>query len=247
MISVKSGLLSGLAALSLTACASAQSEPAPAFEPGRAPAMERQLDWLTGAWSNAAQYAAAPDALKREPAAGHPYDWLDLQYAEFTRIDAPQVGDYVVYLEWRAGGPDGPVSRQRIWSFLADAQGRPAGMDFYTLNTPDLYAGRAQQPWVFADLSPEDLTGYPDGCTLSHAYPASVGSFYRLNPATCTITARSGRTMALRADIQLHPGRLTYSEAGVLESGDYAFLVPGGESFGYEFRPVQAGEPGATR
>jgi hypothetical protein len=237
------------AALSLAACASSQSEPAPApaFEPGRSPAMEHELEWLTGAWSNAEQYAAAPDALKREPAPGHPYDWLDLQYAEFTRIDAPRVGDYVVYLEWRAGGPDGPISRQRIWSFLADAQGRPAGMDFYTFNNPDLYAGRAQEPWMFADLSPEDLTGYPDGCTLSPSAPASVGIFYRLNPATCTITARSGRTMALRADIQLHPGRLTYSEAGVLESGAYAFLVPGGRNFGYEFRPVETGEAGGTR
>jgi hypothetical protein len=217
------------AALALAGCATAQPDPASP--------LEAQLAWLTGSWSNAAQYAAAPEALKREPAPGHPYDWLDLQYAEFHRVDAPGLGEHVIYLEWRSGAADGPISRQRLWVFHADEDGAPAGMDFYTMRDPGPYAGRGAEPGAFTDLNEADLVGYPDGCTLQPILPASRGILFQADPEDCTITARSGREMGIRADITLAPGRLSYSEAGILESGRYAFLVPGGEQLAYAFRP----------
>ena len=227
-----------LTCLGLAACASA----APVRDASaqvRTSFVLESLSWLEGSWSNQAQFDAAPDALKRAPAPGHPYDWLDLQYAEFFIVDAPQLGDHAVYLEWRAGAPDGPISRQRMWVFHDDPDGGLGGMDFYTLRDPDRYAGRGEEAGAFADLTLQDLTGYPDGCTLTGFPPAYVGAIYEVSPRTCTITARSGREMGIQATIVIRPDSVTYSEAGVLADGSYAFLVPGGARLAYQFTRVE--------
>ena len=228
-------IASCLLAVFIPACVST----APEREPPGPASLERVLGWMSGAWSNTGQYAAAPDALKRAPAAGHPYDWLDQQYAQFHRVSAPGLGERVIYLEWRAGGEAGPISRQRLWVFHADEDGRPAGMDFYTFRAPDPYAGRGGVPGAFETLSPDELVGYPDGCTLTAAPGPGDSVLFAVDAQACRITARSGRSMGIRAEITVAPDTITYAEAGILEGGRYAFLVPGGEELAYEFRPAR--------
>lgn len=62
----------------LSACATPPAEPGAGevfYNPMARAGQDQSLDVvseLAGAWSNAAQYAAAPDDLKRTPVAGHP-------------------------------------------------------------------------------------------------------------------------------------------------------------------------------
>ena len=215
----------------LAGCATAEG-PAPRE-------IDAVLSALEGGFDNAAQYAAADDALKRPPAPGHPYDWIDAQYAAFHVVDAPAVGDHVVYLEWRAGSPGGEISRQRLWVFNADEAGRVTGMDFYTFADPAPYAGRGETAGAFEDVAPDALVAYPEGCTLSVARPSWEGWRFELNPETCLITARSGREMALFARIDVKPGApdvVEYSESGRLEGGAYAFKVHGGPPYRFAER-----------
>jgi hypothetical protein len=114
-------------------------------------------------------------------------------------------------------------------------------MDFYTFRTPDPYAGRGSAPGAFAALSPAELIGYPDGCTLTAQIAAPARIVFRADPAQCRITARSGRQMGIRAQVDIAPSSLRYAEAGILEGGAYAFLVPGGEDLAYGFAPDQPG------
>ncbi|MEQ8403956.1 MAG: CpcT/CpeT family chromophore lyase [Oceanicaulis sp.] len=243
-----------LGALSLAACAAAPEPPALSpgearqaetlynpvdrigTEPGPLTGAAHAAAMLEGRWSNEDQYAAAPEDLKRPPAPGHPYDWLDLQQADFFTIDAPGIGDFVTYLEWR--GADGAISRQRVWAFREDGEGALTGMDFYSFADGAPWAGRGAEPGAFTALSPDDLIGYPEGCTLEVRRPAWAGYVLEADPEVCLITARSGRTMGIRARIELSPHHVSYAEAGVLEDGRYAFLVPGGPA--YEFRRVEA-------
>ena len=185
---------------------------------------------LTGAWTNAAQFAAAPDALKQPPAAGHPYDWIDVQHARFAPVSAPALGDAVWYLEWRAGGPDGDISRQRLWAFRETGAGRV--MDFYTFRDAEPYAGVLTDDGRFAALTPEDLIGYGEACALP--VTQTPDGWRAAIPETCVIVARSGRSMTLSAEIVLAGDALSYSEAGVLEGGAYAFKVPGGPPYRFE-------------
>lgn len=144
----------------------------------------------------------------------------------------------MVYLEWRGGDGDGEISRQRIWAFRQDETGALSGMDFYTFIDPAPYAGRGAAPGAFAGLEPEDLIGYPDGCTLAASALSRTGLVFEVTASDCVITARSGREMGIEARIEIGPDRVAYQEAGIMADGGYVFRVPGGPA--YEFR--RAGE-----
>jgi CpeT/CpcT family (DUF1001) len=183
---------------------------------------------LVGPWSNAVQWGQADDALRRPPAPGHPYDWLDYQEALFFLVEAPALGAHVVYLEWR--GDDGGISRQRLWVFRYDEQSR-VRMDFYTFRAPEIFAGQGTAPGAFAALSPSQVIGYGPACALLVTPEGDDGGFVAEIPSDCRITARSGREMTLSAQIYLGGAALAYQEAGLLENGDFAFKVPGGPAY----------------
>jgi hypothetical protein len=196
-----------------------QSSPAP-FAPVAAAGA------LAGPWDTAAQFAGAPEALKVAPQAGSRAPWLDRQHGLFVPFAAPALEaawprSRAVYLIWRRGGPDGPVSRQRIWQFGPDDAGG-VQMRFFTLpRAPET----GFSPVALAALTPADLSGYPATCHLP-VTPAAQG-WQAAIPDSCWINAASGRRMRLEAVIAVSGPRLSYREAGVLESGAPAFVVPG--------------------
>lgn len=189
------------------------------------------LAGLAGDFDNAAQVTALPEGVSREPKPGQP--WLDAQFARFVPFPAPSLGEFVYYLEWRAGGPDGRISRQRVWAFLP-ARDAVTPMRFYTLERGADWAAAAGDPAGLAALSAETLLPYPEGCEVLFE-AAGEGAFAGEIPAgACSIVARqSGRRMEIRARIALDGDRLEYDEAGLLEDGRAAFRVP--EGYRYEF------------
>ncbi len=209
-----------LAALGLSSCATPPGVP---IDPLRAHSAA-----LVGRWSNGLQWVQAPDDLRRPPAVGHPYDWLDYQEATFFRVAAPNIGTHVVYLEWR--GDDGMISRQRLWSFRRDAAGA-VRMDFFTLRSPEALAGHGAEGGAFAALTADDVIGYGEACALVVTAQGDNGGFIADIPTTCRITARSGRVMTLTAQVYLDNTALAYQEAGLLDDGDFAFKVPGGPPY----------------
>jgi hypothetical protein len=210
-------LLAACGLASVLAPAAAPVGPAPDAD------LEAVIDGLVGDWGNRAQYEAAPAALKVPPTVEG--EWLDLQHARFFQVAAPALGSHVVYLEWRRGGPDGEISRQRLWSFRRDAAGRMV-MDFFAFRDGAPYAGRGDVPRAFEAITPEQLRAYPPGCELDFA-PRGEGFFGAVAPERCSIVAASGRRMGILAEIDLSAaGRLGYREYGRLEDGRYAFRVP---------------------
>jgi hypothetical protein len=206
----------------LAGCATAQSTPRPAATS------------LIGQWDNNSQMASAPETLKRPPVAGGAYDWLDFQHARFFAVDVPALSSdsgKVVYLVWRSNGPDGPVSRQRLWVFRTNAAGQPI-MDFYAFKNPQPFEAALSDTGEFKTITLDDLTAYGPLCSLP-VTPTAKG-FSASIPATCAIIARSGRRMVLSARIDLEGDTLTYSEQGTLETGALAFKVPGGPPYMFQ-------------
>ena len=167
-------------------------------------------------------------------------DWLDLQHASFTLVDAPLLGDKVLYLEWRSGSADGTISRQRIWSFRHDISDAKAGivrMDFYAFVDGKPWAGRSGEAGAFRDLNRAQLRGYGEACGLVFSKNAS-GFLGAITAKECSITAASGRRMGIDARVALTAdGTLEYRESGQLEDGRYAFRVP--PSAPYRFRRLR--------
>lgn len=191
-------------------------------------------DRIAGLYDNVAQAEAAPAAVKVPPSVGG--IWLDRQVARFVRVDAPLVGRDVLYLEWRTGGPDGPISRQRIWALRDTADG--VRMDYFTIAAPERFAGKADVAGAFAALTPGELTGYGGACAVRFARDGGdwVG---RVSPADCTITARSGRRMTLDVTIRAGRAALSYTEKGVLETGAVAFAVPSWQPYDFRRMPTR--------
>jgi hypothetical protein len=215
-------LLIFAAALSgLTACATSQSS-------SRGPHTA-----LIGTWDNSTQMASAPETLKRPPVAGGAYDWLDAQYARFYAVETPLIGGKdakSIYLVWRSTGPQGPISRQRLWVFRPLPSGQTV-MDFYAFKNPQTFETATGPIDAFRALTLDELTAYGPQCALP-VLPTSAG-WQASIPSTCSITARSGRAMVLSAQIVVRGDTLTYTEQGTLSSGALAFKVPGGPA--YEF------------
>ncbi|TVQ41084.1 MAG: hypothetical protein EA370_02715 [Wenzhouxiangella sp.] len=190
---------------------------------------------LAGSYDNADQYQAAPDALKVPPSVQG--DWLDHQHAIFTPVNAPAIGEQVLYLEWRSGGPDGPISRQRIWAFRADPASGQVRMDFYAFVDGDPWAGLVDQPDAFVSLDHSALRGYGPDCALRFTADTSGGWHGTISADECSLVAASGRRMGIDASVELEPdGTLHYRESGRLESGQYAFRVPPTKP--YRFKPL---------
>jgi hypothetical protein len=186
---------------------------------------------LVGSWNNAAQFAASPDALKRAPVAGGAYEWLDVQHATFFRVAVPEIAgpnDVAIYLVWRSNSEAGPISRQRLWVFRTQADGSKT-MDFYAFKNPEVLSSSVADGPSFTTLSLNDLTAYGSLCALPVLLNANGWS--AAIPATCSITARSGRKMVLSAQINVTGNSFTYAERGTLDSGALAFKVPGGPSY----------------
>ena len=189
-------------------------------------------DLLAGEFDNLAQSSSLPPEVLREPKPGQP--WVDLQFARFVPFPAADLGEHVYYLEWRAGGPEGRISRQRVWAFLTAREG-VTPMRFYTLERGEDWTAAAGDPAGLVSLAATTLLPYPEGCEVLFKTTGD-GQFAGEIPAgACSIQARqSGRRMEIRARISLGADTLHYDEAGLLEDGRAAFRVP--EGYRYEFR-----------
>jgi hypothetical protein len=217
-----------LAALLLAGGLVACTSPSPAPTDPRAALVAA----LTGRWSNQRQYDAASAVLKVKPTVEG--DWLDHQHAVFAPVQAPALGSHVLYLEWRSGGPVGPISRQRIWSFRIDAEG-VLRMDFHAFVDGAPWVGKAGEPGAFAALKPENLRSYSPECALRSAAQPGGGWRGEIGPEQCSLTAASGRRMGISAVVELTAdGALLYREAGVLADGRFAFRVPPGQAYRFE-------------
>ncbi len=214
-----------LMALILAGCATTQSA---------ADDRDALVASLAGTWANAAQFDAAPAALKVPPSVEG--DWLDLQHALFAVVDAPLIGDRVLYLEWRSGGPEGPISRQRIWSFRNEP-GDTIRMDFFAFMDGTPWAGRAAEAGAFTTLTTAALRGYGPACALRFVSRPD-GFLGQITADECTLTAASGRSMGIDARVSLGAdGVLEYSESGRLADGRYAFRVPPSQPYRFERLP----------
>lgn len=186
---------------------------------------------LVGAYDNAAQYAQAPDDLKRPPVADGAYDWIDRQDVTFSSVAVPALGPVVLYAEWR--GADGAVSRQRLWAFRRDGAG--VRIDLYSLKDRARLAGADTA--VLASLTADDVSGYGPACALAVTSSGRGAWNAQTNTETCHVTSQGAREMTIDTRVTVMPTGVLYQEAGRTEDGDYVFRLPGGAPYDFRRRP----------
>lgn len=155
---------------------------------------------------------------------GRPAEGVLVMHTFVRRIAAPAFGQNVVYLEQRYGGPEGDITRQRVFSFEEDNQGIvTTAYDF-----PDgaKYARADAVPQRLNDLTPADMYSFPTGCRIrwSKDNGQYAGTVKR---ADCRIESRSGRgDVFVDMVYQLSDDAYTLFEQGFNESGSFLFGTP---------------------
>lgn len=215
------GLL--LSALAINGCATpeaARTDPAATLQ-----------NQLVGQYNNAAQMQTLPASVSRVPA--RTGEWLDAQYAKFVAFENPKFGPHPVFFEWRSPGPEGAVTRRRIWAF--QTVGGSVQMEFYSFKDEAMFEDASRWPTTLAALDPADLVRYPAGCTVPFERSADGKWAGLLDPTTCKILAqRSGKELSLGATIEITQNTIHYREQGRYADGTTAFVVPGKDVYQFD-------------
>lgn len=198
-----------------------------ALAAGAAQAADREMEqaaaWLEGRFDNAAQAALSGETFPDIDGKNRPAQ--DAQFAVFTPIALPAAGAIAFYTEWRAEGAAGPVSRQRIWSFYRDAEGR-LRQRFYTIRAPERFAGGTTDAAKLSELRMDDLIPFPSACDL--VWTKMLNEFLAEIPqGQCFVTTQATRQrMFINARIALSDRQMFYDESGMSEDGRVTFNVP---------------------
>lgn len=191
--------------------------------------LETLLGWVAGDFDNRRQVERGENFLLDAPPdrAKAP----DLLYPLFARVEAPALGRSVIYLQWPTGSPQGPLQRQRIWSFEIDPERNAVLMDFYTLREPARWRDAQLKPAsALLEITRADVIPYPPVCRLPFRRHADV--FIGEIPSDCRIVSQQTRTdMTIRARIVVGRDQIWYDEGGVRADGSVVFRVPASGSY----------------
>lgn len=157
-----------------------------------------------------------------DPAAG-PEASSGRLHAVMAPVSVPALPGRAIYLQWRDGGPDGKVTRQRLWVF----QDMPDGvrMKFFGFRDGPAWVDAHLAPERLRQLEPEQLVAYPPICDLPWV-DRPEGLMASIPPGCRIVTQRTQRTMDLAADIQVTSRGFDYAESGRLEDGTIVFQLP---------------------
>jgi len=181
---------------------------------------------LVGAYDNSAQFAQAPDDMKRPPATPGD-DWLDLQRVTFTAVSAPAVAPVGVYVEWRDTKRD--IDRRRLWSFFRDADGVKLRILTLSESAPPI---TAQNPAAFAALTGGDVSATDPACDLRVSSNGAGAWNAQTDPEFCRLD-----DAALDIRITVMPTGVLYQEQARREDSSYALRFPGPAPYDLRRRP----------
>lgn len=192
--------------------------------------------WLAGEFDNTRQVISGENLLREGPVDRDQVP--DLLYPIFSLVEAPAIGEHVVYLQWHQGSADGPLQRQRIWAFTVDAEQNAVIMDFYTLRDPNRWRDAHLNPaTAVRDMTRADLLPYPAACRLPFRRYINV-FIGEIPKGACRIVSQQTRTeMTIHARIVVGAGQLWYEESGVRTDGSVVFRVPVSGSYQFQRRP----------
>ena len=190
-----------LAAAALAACAST-----PPPHGTAAPDLVRALE---GRWDSRVQAERGGEAR---------------QGLVIARIAAPALGPDVALVEWRDGGPDGPVTRRQVWAFGKESGGAPI-LEIFA--APGASIART-------DLAPSEPRADGPACALVLTARGDGAFDAQSRRETCRAKAADGRETGAATRVTLMPTGLLYQEAAQYDDDTFAFKSPPGSP--YEFR-----------
>jgi len=180
--------------------------------------LDALMSWLPGEYSNAAQVAI--EAVEGAPPSG-PHE---SQFRIFARIDAPQLGEHVIYTQIRIGGSDGPLfsGQQVVFVVSIDRERRAVKVSGRRIKDPEQFIDAHEHPQLWPKLAPDpDFGGNCDLLWRRHGKQLVARTADATHDDSCTmVSRRSGTRLRWEAEWVLNPEELWIHDNGYRDTGE---------------------------
>lgn len=169
------------------------------------------MAWFPGEWSSAPQIHYARTVYM--PPEGEHEPW----YRTFARIEAPQIGPYVLYGQINLGGRDGPLYRgsQVLYKVSIDEQRRVVLVRGQGPADPEKYINLQDHPELWKSVQMRDEAGIRcdfiwrrDGEQVVGVLDGPTEERRKGGPGTCSYVASNGKDFLADAEWTLTPETL---------------------------------------
>jgi len=191
--------------------------------------LEQLIDWMSGDYSNAAQFAEEMLVNPEQPR------FINLRMMR-RPVAIPALGEHLVYGHLSRAEQADTAYRRNIFAFAVDGAGRIT-MSAWQFRDADAAEGVEQRLASLAGASAEDFVpALPDGCTMywQREPERFVG---RISADSCrVVAARSGVPRGIQATEIVSAARIQTEESGFADDGTMLFGLP--DEVYYEFLPL---------
>lgn len=175
------------------------------------------MDWLPG------EYSSLPQVFY-ENAIGPPPDGLHEEfYRVFAKIDAPHLGENVIYTQIRVGSKDGPIfeGQQVVFIITLDEQRRGVNVSGRRIIDPEKHQDAHLHPEMWKTIAPDpDYGGNCQFLWRRHGKQLVARLADATHDDQCTmVSKRSGDQMTWDAEWILNQDELWIHDNGYLKDG----------------------------
>ncbi|MEM7705286.1 MAG: chromophore lyase CpcT/CpeT [Pseudomonadota bacterium] len=199
-------------ALALTGTSALAQPPATVLEKDLA----LMLDWFPGRYDNSLQVFWEPELEVPED---HRHERI---HSIFRRVDLPEFGENVFYVEQYGDGDPANIYRQRIYAFTADAEEDAIRLKIYTPTEPDVIVSAFNNTDLLSDLTVADTTTNA-GCDVFWRRQSNQFIGYMKEGACRFVSQRSGKEIVITDDLVLTDSEIWIRDKAETVTGEYVF------------------------
>ncbi|HNU07438.1 MAG TPA: chromophore lyase CpcT/CpeT [Pyrinomonadaceae bacterium] len=174
------------------------------------------LTWFDGRFDNFAQTVEEKDSK-----AEFPHERI---HSIFKRVDLPQIGEYVFYVQQFMDGDETKIYRQRLYVFTISKAEKAIELKINTFADEKAVMNAHLDPAKLRGLTADKLDA-PKGCEVYWRLNATRDKFEgSMKPGACRVVSkRSGKTLIISDDLFLTKDEIWINDQARDEQGNYVF------------------------
>jgi len=139
--------------------------------------------------------------------------------AYYRRIDLPEFGETVIYVEEKTFGPEGNPYRQRLYTLTHDEASDAISVKMWSFKDKKKYLGAWKNLNLVAKVTPEDMSPLPDNCDLEITRLEDLRYHMKMPKGACVFGSKLfDYQVVLGPNSYWFRDRIANSETGVVES-----------------------------
>lgn len=174
------------------------------------------LKWFEGRFDNYAQVVE-----EKEQKVEHPHEWI---HSIFKRVNLPQIGEYVFFVQQYMDGDPEKIYRQRLYVFELDTKEKAIKLTIYNFDDEKRYKNAHLETSKLEGLSFANLRSIP-GCEVYWRYDKEKERFEgSMKPNSCKFfSQRLGKTIIVTDDLLLTKDEIWINDQARDEQGNHVF------------------------